>query len=91
MREIPVTEARAQLSDLVSQVAYGGEPIVLTRHGKALVALVPAALLGDSEPTAGDAPSREGPLVLDVTTLGRGSQEQFTLGAHHRGMDGPAR
>lgn len=41
--EIPVTEARAQLSDLINRVGYGGERIVLTRHGKPLVALVPAA------------------------------------------------
>ena len=86
-----MTEARAQLSDLVSQVAYGGEPVVLTRHGKALVALVPAALLSDAEATSGNARSRDVPLVLDVTTLGGGSQEQYTLVAHHRDADGPTR
>lgn len=86
-----MTEARAHLSDLVSQVAYGGEPVVLTRHGKALVALVPAALLDEAAATAGNAESREAPLVLDVTTLGRGGHEQYTLVAHHRGTDEPPR
>ena len=40
--EIPVTEARAQFSELVNRVGFGKERIILTRHGKPLVALVPA-------------------------------------------------
>jgi prevent-host-death family protein len=40
-REVPVTQARAELAELVSQVGYRGERIVLTRHGRALAALVP--------------------------------------------------
>lgn len=46
--EIPVTEARAQLSELVNRVGYGKERIILTRHGKPLVALVPAEALTDT-------------------------------------------
>lgn len=42
-REIPVTQARADLADLVSRVGYSGERILLTRHGKPLAALVPLA------------------------------------------------
>ena len=34
-------EARENLSDVINRVAYGQERIVLTRHGKPLVALVP--------------------------------------------------
>ncbi|HEY3682385.1 MAG TPA: type II toxin-antitoxin system Phd/YefM family antitoxin [Streptosporangiaceae bacterium] len=41
-REIPVTQARADLAELVNRVAYSGERLVLTRHGKAMAALVPA-------------------------------------------------
>jgi prevent-host-death family protein len=41
--EVPVTQARAEFADLVNRVVYGGERIVVTRHGKAIVALVPAA------------------------------------------------
>lgn len=40
-REVPVTQARADLAELISRVGYTGERIVLTRHGKALAALVP--------------------------------------------------
>lgn len=35
------TEARAEFSDLVNRVAYGGERIVLERRGKNVMALVP--------------------------------------------------
>ena len=38
-REVPVTQARADLAELVSRVGYSGERILLTRHGKALAAL----------------------------------------------------
>ncbi|MCD0480954.1 type II toxin-antitoxin system Phd/YefM family antitoxin [Streptacidiphilus sp. ASG 303] len=40
--DIPVTQARAALADLVNRVAYGGERIALTRHGRTVAALVPA-------------------------------------------------
>lgn len=40
--EISVTEARAEFSDLINKVGYGHERVVITRHGKPLVALVPA-------------------------------------------------
>jgi prevent-host-death family protein len=38
---IPITEAKAQLTELVRR-AEGGETVVLTRHGKPAVRLVPA-------------------------------------------------
>jgi prevent-host-death family protein len=41
--EVPVTQARAEFADLVNRVVYGGERVVVTRHGKPIVALVPAA------------------------------------------------
>ncbi|MBM9509540.1 type II toxin-antitoxin system Phd/YefM family antitoxin [Actinacidiphila acididurans] len=41
--DVPVTQARAQLAELINRVVYGGEQVVLTRHGKPLVALVSAA------------------------------------------------
>lgn len=37
---IPVTEAKAQLTDLVRR-AEAGEPVVLTRHGVPVVQLTP--------------------------------------------------
>lgn len=36
-----MTQARAELAELVSRVGYSGERILLTRHGRALAALVP--------------------------------------------------
>lgn len=56
--EIPVTQARAELAELVSQVAYAGERVTLTRHGKSLAALVPISDLErlealDSAPASG--------------------------------------
>jgi prevent-host-death family protein len=41
--EVPVTRARAEFADLVNRVVYGHERVVVTRHGRALVALVSAA------------------------------------------------
>lgn len=63
--EVPVTEARAAFSDLINRVGYGGEHIILTRHGKPLVALVPAAEV--QEPLA----ESEGITVLDVASTTR--------------------
>ena len=57
-----MTEARAQFSELVNRVGFGKERIVLTRHGKPLVALVPAEALDDldagSQPTVLDLSAR---------------------------------
>lgn len=50
--EIPMTDARAHLADLANRVVYGGEHIVLTRHGKPFAALVSIQDLGWIE--AGD-------------------------------------
>jgi prevent-host-death family protein len=48
-RQLPVTQARGELSDLVSRVAFSGERISLTRHGKPVAALVSAADLARLE------------------------------------------
>jgi len=56
MTVLPTSEARAELSDLVNRVAYGGERIVLERHGRHVAALVPmtdfAHLEAAAAPTA---------------------------------------
>ena len=41
--EIPATDAREQISDVISKVAFGGERVVITRNGKAQVAVIPIA------------------------------------------------
>lgn len=45
--DIPVSEAKAQLTDLVRR-AEAGEDVVLTRHGQPTVRLVPVRALPDS-------------------------------------------
>jgi prevent-host-death family protein len=39
--EIPVTQAREELAELINRVAYGHERIILTRHSKPVACLVP--------------------------------------------------
>jgi prevent-host-death family protein len=41
--EVPVTQARAEFAELINRAAYGGERIVVTRHGKPIAAFVSAA------------------------------------------------
>ena len=41
MNALPASEARADFSAIVNRVAYGGERIVLERHGRRIAALVP--------------------------------------------------
>ena len=43
MAKISVTEAREDFSEVINQVNYTGERIVLHRRGKALAALIPMA------------------------------------------------
>ena len=43
MTKISVSEAREDFSEVVNQVCYSGERIVLHRRGKDLVALVPVS------------------------------------------------
>lgn len=40
--DVPMTEARANLADLINRVAYTGEPIALTRRGRVMAAIVSA-------------------------------------------------
>ena len=74
--EIPVTEARAKFSELINRVGYGGERIVLTRHGTPLVALVPAEDLGDE--------AGEQMVVLALSARPENSRSSYDLAAQHR-------
>jgi prevent-host-death family protein len=68
--EIPVTQAREELAELINRVAYGHERIILTRHSKPVACLVPPEDLarlqegeqeGPSVPyAAGSAPAAAG-------------------------------
>ncbi|MFD9036815.1 type II toxin-antitoxin system Phd/YefM family antitoxin [Streptomyces bottropensis] len=85
--EIPVTQARAELAELINRVVYGGERVVVTRHGKPLVALVSAADLEQLE--ALQEPTDEPVIsavsrVREVAPAAR-DQQRFGITAEHRG------
>ncbi|MFI9770541.1 type II toxin-antitoxin system Phd/YefM family antitoxin [Streptomyces sp. NPDC052415] len=84
--EIPVTQARAELADLINRVVYGGERVVVTRHGKPLVALVSAA---DLERLAAlDGPA-EDQVITAISTVrdpapAQREPRRFGIAAEHR-------
>ncbi|MET9524058.1 type II toxin-antitoxin system Phd/YefM family antitoxin [Streptomyces coeruleorubidus] len=93
--EIPVTQARAELADLINRVVYGGERVVVTRHGKPLVALVSADDLRRLEEAAELAelaePTEEQVIsavstVREVASAPR-ERQRFGIAAEHRGAD----
>ncbi|GHK04093.1 type II toxin-antitoxin system Phd/YefM family antitoxin [Streptomyces sp. NPDC003753] len=86
--EIPVTQARAELADLINRVVYGGERVVVTRHGKPLVALVSAA---DLERLA-ELDAAEEQVISSVSSVreaGSAPRERhrFGIAAEHRRPD----
>ncbi|MFE9642693.1 type II toxin-antitoxin system Phd/YefM family antitoxin [Streptomyces sp. NPDC006365] len=85
--EIPVTQARAELADLINKVVYGGERVVVTRHGKPLVALVSAADLERLEELQDPAEEQVISAVSSVREVASAPREQqrFGIAAEHRG------
>ncbi|MEZ7003108.1 type II toxin-antitoxin system Phd/YefM family antitoxin [Streptomyces sp. AD55] len=99
--EIPVTRARAELADLINRVVYGGERVVVTRHGKPLVALVSAADLerleerqAEARETPRETPREEGEApeivssvsaVRDLPASAPRERQRFGIAAEHRG------
>ncbi|MFF9153803.1 type II toxin-antitoxin system Phd/YefM family antitoxin [Streptomyces sp. NPDC014846] len=89
--EIPVTQARAELADLINRVVYGGERVVVTRHGKPLVALVSAADLNrlaalDEQGEDGIVSAVSG--VREPGSVAR-EQQRFGIAAEHRRPGAP--
>ncbi|MEV5437717.1 type II toxin-antitoxin system Phd/YefM family antitoxin [Streptomyces sp. NPDC052682] len=90
--EIPVTQARAELADLINRVVYGGERVVVTRHGKPLVALVSADDLRRLEELGELEEAAEGQVVSAVSSVREVAsapreQQRFGIAAQHRGPD----
>ncbi|MFJ4771946.1 type II toxin-antitoxin system Phd/YefM family antitoxin [Streptomyces uncialis] len=87
--EIPVTQARAELADLINRVVYGGETVVLTRHGKPLVALVSADELRKLEALQESPDERAISSVSALAPLTSAPRERqrFGITAEHRGPD----
>ncbi|MFE2736996.1 type II toxin-antitoxin system Phd/YefM family antitoxin [Streptomyces sp. NPDC059349] len=87
--EIPVTQARAELADLINRVVYGGERVVVTRHGKPLVALVSAADLERLE-ALGEPEDEQ--VISSVSSIGStsstgGDRHRFGIATEHRGPE----
>ncbi|WP_181769074.1 type II toxin-antitoxin system Phd/YefM family antitoxin [Streptomyces albidus (ex Kaewkla and Franco 2022)] len=85
--EIPVTQARAALADLINRVVYGGERVVVTRHGKPLVALVSAAdleRLQEGSAAAEDEVISTFSKVRDDAPSAPGERQRFGIAAQHR-------
>jgi prevent-host-death family protein len=85
--EVPVTQARAEFADLVNRVVYGGERVVVTRHGKPIVALVAAADLdrleeADQQPQTVVRLSRDA--VDRPARPESGSPRRLDIAAEHR-------
>ncbi|MGY1434095.1 type II toxin-antitoxin system Phd/YefM family antitoxin [Streptomyces reniochalinae] len=91
--EIPVTQARAELADLINRVVYGNERVVVTRHGKPLVGLVPAADLERLEAADGQAGEQAAEEIISTVSgfrdVGAGAAaaepRRFGIAAEHRG------
>lgn len=83
---ISITQARAELADLVSRVAYAGVRVTLTRNGKPLAALVPLADL--ERLAAGDEDGRGvrhiGTARLDFVPSGDVVDRSHEIAAEHR-------
>ncbi|MFF5565243.1 type II toxin-antitoxin system Phd/YefM family antitoxin [Streptomyces sp. NPDC012623] len=85
--EIPVTQARAELAELINRVVYGGERVVVTRHGKPLVALVSAA---DLERLEGEPEQAAEQVISSVSAIrpaassGPEERRRFGIAAEHR-------
>ncbi|MFF5342515.1 type II toxin-antitoxin system Phd/YefM family antitoxin [Streptomyces althioticus] len=88
--EIPVTQARAELADLINRVVYGGERVVVTRHGKPLVALVSADDLRRLEEAEGAGETPVISTVAGVREVASAPREhgRFGIAAEHRGAAG---
>jgi prevent-host-death family protein len=87
--EVPVTQARAEFAELINRVVYGGERVVVTRHGKPLVALVSADDLRRLEESG---PAVEEGVISTVSIVGggasaNGERPPFGIAAHHRQPD----
>ncbi|MCX4992535.1 MULTISPECIES: type II toxin-antitoxin system Phd/YefM family antitoxin [unclassified Streptomyces] len=85
--EIPVTQARAELAELINRVVYGGERVVVTRHGKPLVALVSAADLERLEELQEPADEQVISALSSVREVASAPRERqrFGIAAEHRG------
>jgi len=67
--QVSVTDARGQLADLVNRVAYTGEQVTLTRHGRPVAVLVSVADAERARGALGEEPSAAAVSSLAPRTL----------------------
>jgi prevent-host-death family protein len=83
--EIPVTQARDELAELINRVAYGHERIILTRHSKAVACLVPPE---DLQRLESERLESEGQAVIRLTSTGQppeiSQSAPLRIAAQHR-------
>jgi len=90
-----MAEFRADLADVVSRVQHGGEPVVIDRHGKPAVAVVPIEMLVRLQAAEDDADRKAARRSLrEVAHEGHGLARRTeaatrTLGDAVRGAAGP--
>lgn len=92
--EIPVTQARDELADLINRVAYGHERIILTRHSKPVACLVPPEDLAQIEQREQERREQE---RTDLTSVGTApdprhrpaAPEHFPVAAQYRSPGQP--
>ncbi|MBU7600887.1 type II toxin-antitoxin system Phd/YefM family antitoxin [Streptomyces sp. P38-E01] len=81
--EIPVTRARAEFADLINRVVYGDERVVVTRHGKPLIALVSAADLERLDAQAKDRAATDAPEAPESQEAAEQEEVLSTLSTVH--------
>ena len=64
MRKVSAAQAKARLSALVAEVAFGGQHVVIERRGKAIAAIVSMAALALLEEERERSARRQGALAL---------------------------
>jgi prevent-host-death family protein len=89
-QEISVTQARAELAELVNRVAYTGERVTLTRHGRPVAGLVSAADLARlaelDQPVAGGKAGKVGYVAPPAPPVPPGQAtppRRFDVAARH--------
>jgi prevent-host-death family protein len=86
-QEIPVTQARAELAELVNRVAYTGERVTLTRHGRPVAGLVSAADLARlaelDQPVGGGTVGYAPPASAPPASAPPASPRRFDVAARH--------
>ena len=76
VKRVSAAQAKAQLSALSAEVAYGGQHVIIERRGRPLVALVSVADLQLLEQGRATSPPPRGALAL-VGTWGEVSDDEW--------------